>query len=183
MNSLSTDYLGSGLVISRLSGGRWSAPSAISCFGLSWGAVFGMEVTDHIIVLNTDAAVAAFTSSTGQLTLGAGLAIAVGPVGRSGSADVHFAETAVAPAYSYSQTRGFYAGVSLDGAVVLTRNEVNFQFYARPVTAEDILGGAVPPPRAADVLYNALNEALGAAPDVQHAIYQQSVSTPSSLPT
>ena len=73
--------IGTGLVISRLPDGRWSAPSAIGAFGLSWGALIGAEVTDYVIILNTDEAVQAF-SGAGQVSIGVGLDVAVGPVGR-----------------------------------------------------------------------------------------------------
>lgn len=75
---------GTGLVVSRLpesAGGGWSAPTAIASIGLSWGAVIGLDVTDYVIVLNTDEAVTAF-SGLGQITIGAGIEVAVGPVGR-----------------------------------------------------------------------------------------------------
>lgn len=172
-------------MISRLSplqGGGWSAPCAISTIGVSWGAVIGVELTDYVIVLNTEEAVAAFMSNTGQVTIGAGLEVAVGPIGRSGSADVHISDTAIAPAYSYSQSRGFYAGLSLDGSVIMTRNEVNFQFYATQVSPADLLTGRVPPPRAGEVLYNALSEVLQSLPNVQHAVKSTSSTDESITP-
>jgi lipid-binding SYLF domain-containing protein len=71
-------------VVARLpasEGGGWSAPTAIATVGLSWGAVIGLDVTDYVIILNTGEAVNAF-SGVGQLTIGAGIEVAVGPVGR-----------------------------------------------------------------------------------------------------
>jgi hypothetical protein len=89
---------------------------------------------------------------------------------RSGSADFHIAETGqMAPAFSYSHSRGLFAGLSLDGSLVMTRSEVNHCFYGRPVTAAELLGGQVPPPRAAAPLYDALEAAQAALPDVHHA--------------
>lgn len=73
--------LGTGLVISRLSDGRWSGPTAIGTFGVCWGALLGADLTDYVIVLNTTEAVEAF-SGTGQVSIGLGVDIAVGPVGR-----------------------------------------------------------------------------------------------------
>lgn len=76
--------IGTGLVVARLpesEGGGWSAPTAIATMGLSWGALIGLDVTDYVIVLNTPEAVAAF-SGLGQITIGAGIEVAVGPVGR-----------------------------------------------------------------------------------------------------
>jgi hypothetical protein len=60
---------------------RWSAPCAIATGGVGWGLVAGLDVTDYVIILNTVEAVRAF-SGAGQVTIGAGIDIAVGPVGR-----------------------------------------------------------------------------------------------------
>lgn len=166
--------IGTGLVISRLSSPstasndvRWSAPSAIGTIGVSCGLVLGVDVTDYVIILNTTEAVEAFCSS-GQVTLGGSVDIAVGPVGRSGSGDVHISANGLASAYSYSHSRGMFAGVSLDGAVIMPRPNVNSNFYGRTVTTADLLHGQVPPPRAAKPLYLALQEALSATPSVEH---------------
>lgn len=116
-------------------------------------------------------------SGQAQVTIGAELEVAVGLLGRSGSADVHIADThALAPAFSYSQSRGLYAGVSLDGSIIMTRSEVNHCFYGRPVDAAQLLSGDLPAPRAAEPLYSALREALAAMPDVAHRV-------PSSAPS
>jgi lipid-binding SYLF domain-containing protein len=73
--------IGTGLVIARMTDGSWSAPSAIGTFGLSWGALAGAEVTDYVVLLNTSEAVAAFAGE-GQLSIGVGIDVAVGPIGR-----------------------------------------------------------------------------------------------------
>ncbi|KAJ1423544.1 Ysc84 actin-binding domain-containing protein, partial [Ochromonadaceae sp. CCMP2298] len=147
--------IGTGLVMARLADGGWSAPSAIGTLGLSWGAIIGLDVTDYVLILNTDEAVEAF-SGAGQITIGVGMEVAVGPVGRSGSADYHISDTGAAPAFSYSQSRGLFAGLSLDGSVILARNDVNHRFYGRVVTPADLLSGRVAPPRNAAPLYDAL---------------------------
>lgn len=158
---------GTGLVISRLGDGRWSAPTAIGTYGLSWGAIIGMDITDCVVFLTTDEAVTAF-SGLGQLTIGAGVEVAIGPLGRGGSADVHLGDTGVAPAYSYSHSRGLFAGVSLDGSIIFARNDVNYRFYGREYTPSQILRGLVLPPRAAEPLYEAIREAYMAMPDPQY---------------
>ena len=89
-------------------------------------------------------------------------------MGRSGSADLHISDTGLAPAYSYSQSRGLFAGLSLEGSLVLARHEVNHRFYGRPVSPAELLYGDVPPPRAAGPLYQALADAEASLPDVQH---------------
>ena len=159
--------LGTGLVISRLSDGRWSAPTAIGTFGISWGALFGVELTDYVIILNTDEAIKAF-SGQGQVSIGVGIDVAVGPIGRSGTASVNLSDIGVAPAMSYSQSRGVFAGVSLDGSVIYSRSDVNHRFYGRKVSPDEILSGDVPPPRAAQTLYDALYEAIASLPNPKY---------------
>lgn len=53
--------MGTGLVVAKTEEGVWSAPSAIATLGVSWGALMGAEVTDFVLVLNTEAALEAFS--------------------------------------------------------------------------------------------------------------------------
>lgn len=62
--------------------------------------------------------------------------------------------------YSYSHSRGLYAGVSLEGAVVTCRGEMNSNFYGEQWTPEEILNGTVQHPRAAQCLYDAIDQAM-----------------------
>lgn len=166
--------VGTGLVIARLPNGHWSAPSAIGMMGLSWGAVIGVDVTDHVVILNSDEAVKAFSGNV-QLVLGAGLEIAVGLFGRSGAADVHIGDTGFGTTISYSHSKGVFAGATLDGSVIVCRSDVNQKFYGRSVSPSDLLTGVIPPPRAAASLYDMLSDAIAATPDVKHSL-------PSPLP-
>lgn len=147
---------GSGLVVARLDADRWSAPSAIGTGGMSWGALVGAQVSDHVFLLMTDAAVEILFSNNGSVQLGADVGVALGPLGRSLEADFGAAPGSVAPIYTYSLSKGFYAGISLDGKVIFTRHRVNEKFYGRQVGAREILQGAVPTPPAAQPLYEAL---------------------------
>ena len=54
--------------------------------------------------------------------------------------------------YSYSRTQGLFAGISLEGTVIGTRDEVNAAYYGGPVQAKDILSGKVQPPIRAQKL-------------------------------
>jgi hypothetical protein len=63
----------------------------------------------------------------------------------------------IAPIYTYSMSKGLYAGVSLDGKVIVTRPDVNEKFYGMSISAEEILAGVVPTPPAAQPLYEALH--------------------------
>ncbi|KAI9273533.1 hypothetical protein EDC94DRAFT_510779 [Helicostylum pulchrum] len=82
---------------------------------------------------------------------------AAGPIGRNAEASGSASLKHIAAIYSYSKTRGLFAGVSLEGSVVVTRGDANEKFYGQRVTAKQLLSGAIPPPPEADALYRALN--------------------------
>eukprot|EP00752_Nemacystus_decipiens_P007445 g6654.t1 len=162
--------VGTGLVVAKTDEGVWSAPSAIATVGMGWGALIGGEITDFVLVLNTDAALEAF-SGRGQVSIGAELSVAVGPVGRTGAGNVSVASQGVAHAYSYSHSRGLFAGLSLEGGVIVSRPDVNRKFYGRQISVRELLSGNVTPPPAARPLYEAL-ENRGSAADQQRLLSQ-----------
>ena len=101
---------GEGVVVARDANG-WSGPSFIGLGGAGWGLQIGAQLTDFIFVLNNDAAVRAF-SRDGNLKLGADVSAAAGPVGR----DLQAGVTPTAAVYTYSRSKGLFAGISLEGA-------------------------------------------------------------------
>jgi SH3 domain-containing YSC84-like protein 1 len=141
---------GTGLVVARTRKG-WSPPSAIGTGGAGFGFQIGAQVSEFVIVLNTNEAVRAFAAG-GNVQLGADLSVAAGPVGRSAEVGV----TPTAAVYTYSRSQGLFAGVSLEGTVVGTRNDTNAQFYGRPVNPLDILTGVVKAPQGAKRLQTVL---------------------------
>lgn len=149
---------GSGLVIARLPDGSWSAPSCIATGGLGWGLQIGADITDFVIVLNSEDAVKAF-SIGGNVTIGGNISAAAGPIGTGGSVQATLAHPA--PMFSYSKSKGLFAGLSLEGTVLIERKDANRDFYGSPVPARDILGGRVPPPEVASRLYEIIEAAEG----------------------
>ncbi|TFK40743.1 hypothetical protein BDQ12DRAFT_679946 [Crucibulum laeve] len=149
---------GSGLVIARLPDGSWSAPSCIATGGLGWGLQIGADITDFVIVLNSEDAVRAF-SLGGNVTIGGGISATAGPIGTGGSVQASLAHPA--PMFSYSKSKGLFAGMSLEGTVLIERKDANRDFYGSPVPAKDILGGRVPPPEVASRLYEIIEAAEG----------------------
>lgn len=151
---------GSGIVIARLKdeldySEGWSAPSAIGMAGLGGGFEIGMEVTDFVIILNSQAAVDAF-SKGGNLTLGGNFTIAVGPLGRNVEGDV--AVRSPAAIYTYSKTKGIFAGISIEGSALIERKDANRKFYGRDIRAYEILAGKVDPPEGCEALYRVMKE-------------------------
>ncbi len=142
---------GTGIVVAR-TGKGWSPPSAIGTGGAGFGLQIGAEVTEFVIVLNTESAVKAF-SQGGNVSLGAQLSVAAGPVGRTAEASV-MPQAAV---YTYSRSQGIFAGVSLQGTVIGSRDDTNAAYYGRPVTPSEILSGRVKTPKGARTLIKTLS--------------------------
>ncbi|GMH65421.1 hypothetical protein TrVE_jg3571 [Triparma verrucosa] len=153
--------VGTGLVLSRQPDGGWSAPSAIGTVGIGWGAQIGGDITSYLIILNSVSAVNSF-SGNGQVTLGTEFDVAVGPIGRGmeGKVGTGGGEW-VAPAYSYAHSKGLFAGISIEGSIITCRHDINSKFYGKPVEPNVLLNGGMNRPRAAKILYDALDEALG----------------------
>lgn len=141
---------GTGVVVARTRNG-WSGPSAIGTGGAGFGFQIGAQVTEFVMILNTDAAVQAFSRDV-NVTLGGDISVAAGPIGRTAEAAI----TPVAAIYTYSRSQGLFAGVSLEGTMIGTRNDTNAEYYGRPVTPEEILSGKVPPPPGATRLVQVL---------------------------
>ncbi|KAJ7102318.1 hypothetical protein B0H15DRAFT_324987 [Mycena belliarum] len=152
---------GTGIVIARLADGSWSSPSAIGTAGLGFGGQLGAEMTDFLIVLNSRSAVKSFMAS-GSLTLGGNMSLALGPLGRNGEALGSLNTSGkVAAMYSYSKTRGLFGGLSVEGSVIVERQDANVQAYGSQVTAKLLLGGAIDPPPWAAPLIKTLDACTG----------------------
>lgn len=113
-------------------------------------------MTDFVFILNDAAAVRAF-SQQASLTLGGNVSIAAGPVGRNAEAAGAASLKGVAGVFAYSKTKGLFAGVSLEGSVLIERRDANEKLYNAKVTARQLLEGSIRPPPAADPLLNVLN--------------------------
>ena len=142
--------IGRGVVLARTSAG-WSGPSFVRTGGAGFGAQIGGEVTDYVLVLNTRAAVKAFAEKN-NVKLGGEVSAAAGPVGRTAAGDI----TIKAAVYTYSRSKGLFAGASLEGAVINTNEVSNEDYYGHAVTALTILNGKVAAPAGAARLIRAL---------------------------
>lgn len=96
-------------------------------------------------------------SQKGTLTLGGNVSIAAGPVGRNAEAAGAASMKGVAGVFSYSKTKGLFAGVSLEGSVLIERRDANEKLYNSRITASQLLEGGVRPPPAAEPLMRILN--------------------------
>lgn len=147
---------GSGLIVARLPDGTWSPPSGVMTAGAGTGGMIGADLTDFIFVLNSPEAVKTFASA-GTLQLGGNISLAAGPLGRAGEAGGAAGTSGVATVFSYSKSKGLYAGISLEGSVLLERKDANQKFYGRSISAKQILSGRIAAPRSVQPLFNILD--------------------------
>ena len=138
---------GRGVLLIREKRAGWSNPVFVSITGGSVGWQIGAQSTDVILVFKSMKSIDGIMK--GKFTLGADAAIAAGPVGRRAEAatDAQFK----AEIYSYSRSRGLFAGVSVEGAALQIDDEANADFYGKEeVRAEEVLQGSkIPSPPAA----------------------------------
>ncbi|HEY4339074.1 MAG TPA: lipid-binding SYLF domain-containing protein [Steroidobacteraceae bacterium] len=131
---------GNGVLVARDPSGHFSDPIFVNLTGGSFGFQWGVTSTDVILVFTTKRSIDRIAS--GQLTLGADASVAAGPVGRSASAGTD--PTLSSEVYSYSRSRGLFAGVALDGSALTIDNNANGRFYDKGVVnAYDIINGGV----------------------------------------
>jgi lipid-binding SYLF domain-containing protein len=149
---------GKGVVVAKNDDGTWTGPSFIGTGGAGFGFQIGAQVSEFVMVLNTPEAVQAFAKGT-NVSVGAQVSAAAGPVGRSMGAEV-MPQAAI---YTYSRAQGLFGGVSLDGTVVATREEANTEYYGKKVAAKAILVGDVKAPAGADALRADLAKVTAAA--------------------
>jgi len=145
---------GAGVVVARTQHG-WSGPSAIGTGGAGFGLQIGAQVTEFVMVLNTDAAVQAFSRNV-NVTLGGDISVAAGPIGRNAEIGI----MPVAAIYTYSRSQGLFAGISLEGTVIGTRNDANAEYYGHRVTPEEVLSGRIPSPPGATRLVQVLSRQM-----------------------
>jgi lipid-binding SYLF domain-containing protein len=118
---------GRGVLVVRGKGGAWSNPVFISLMSGSIGWQIGAESTDFVVVFKTHRSVEGIMK--GKYTLGADAAVAAGPVGRlaKASTDIELK----AEIYSYSRSRGLFAGISLEGSSLQVDDKGNAAYYAK----------------------------------------------------
>lgn len=138
---------GKGVLVVRREDNSWSNPGFITLTGGSFGFQIGAQSTDVILVFKTRKSIEGIAN--GRLTLGVDASIAAGPVGRQTGA--HTDITLSAEVYSYSRSRGLFAGIALEGAGVSMDRMANAAFYgSTSMTPEQIFAGSgnLAPPAA-----------------------------------
>jgi len=169
---------GHGVLVVRDKDGRFSSPTFITMTGGSFGWQWGVQSTDIMLVFTTRKGVEGITG--GKFTLGADASVAAGPVGRQASAstDTSFK----AEVYSYSRTRGVFAGLALDGTALTIDDDANELFYGKPdILASDIISGKIKSTDdSARRFMTAVNTGTGTVASATTTTAQAPVSAPSN---
>ena len=133
----------------------WSAPAFVSIGGGSWGLQIGVEGVDLVMLVMNDRGLQHLLSSKFELT-GEG-SVAAGPVGRHTSAGTDILlNTEV---LTYSRSKGVFAGLTLEGAVVEQDNDSTRAIYGQHMRFRSILSGKATTPASGDAFVRAVTEA------------------------
>jgi lipid-binding SYLF domain-containing protein len=142
---------GYGVLVVRNSDG-WSAPAFYMLAAASLGLQIGAEVKEVIFIINTEKGLDALLKN--QMKLGADASLALGPIGAGVEAS-----TTGNPAtdiIAFSKTQGVFGGAAFQGGVVSAKEDMNRDFYGRPLTTRQILSDAGLASPTADALRRAL---------------------------
>ncbi|HMH01863.1 MAG TPA: lipid-binding SYLF domain-containing protein [Terriglobales bacterium] len=145
---------GRGVATCRTSDG-WSAPAFVSVGGGSWGLQIGVEGVDLVMLVMNDQGFQHLLSSKFQLS-GEGSA-AAGPVGRHASAGTDWKMNT--QMLTYSRSKGLFAGITLEGAVVQQDDDSTKAMYGKNVKFRNILSGRVATPQSAEAFMRAVSDA------------------------
>ena len=130
---------GNGLVTCRNDDDNWGSPTVYSLSAGSIGIQAGIQSASYILLFLDPSAVDTLLS--GEITFGADISIAAGPVGAA-------ADSSEQPAVvSYVRTAGLFAGVNLEGVALTFTEDANTDIYGKNAGPEELLfeSDALPP--------------------------------------
>jgi len=135
----------------------WSAPAFFSLKGGSFGFQIGGQAADIVMLIMNDEGMNNLLES--KFKLGADASVAAGPVGRHADASTDWKMRA--QVLTYSRTRGVFAGISLNGAVITEHKDDTRDFYGRMVPFRTILRGNIASPKDAEIWHDTLTKYAG----------------------
>ena len=142
-------------VASCRTGHGWSAPAFVSVGGGSWGLQIGVEGVDLVMLVMNDQGFQHLLSSKFALT-GEG-SVAAGPVGRHASAGTDWKMNT--EVLTYSRSKGAFAGLTLEGAVVQQDDDSTRAIYGKNMRFRNILSGNVSTPESGEQFVKAVSDA------------------------
>lgn len=171
---------GRGVLVVKDEQGKWKPPVFITLTGGSFGWQAGVQSADVVLVFRSQRSLDGLMR--GKLTLGADAAVAAGPVGRQAAAATD--ATLSSEIYSYSRSRGLFAGVALDGSAVQTDAAWNMAYYhGTGITpGGTAYGDTVRLPASAERLLSLIS-AYATTAAAQNAVAADNMISPAANPT
>jgi lipid-binding SYLF domain-containing protein len=130
--------LGTGILMAKDKAGKWSPPSALGLTGVGWGFIVGASTKDLMVFLFDEQTIDAMAGEIG-LKVGGQAELTVGPWGRTVDANLNISNGGIGSTFTVAYTKGFFGGVSIEGAVLGTRKAVNETFYNSTASSKEIL--------------------------------------------
>ena len=112
---------------------EWYGPVFIELKTASVGLQIGVQEVSLVLAVMDDKGMNVFKGT--DFEIGADLSIAPGPLGNSLQVDVDFNDSI----YTYSYSKGIYAGFALKGSMIHADVGTNKKFYGERITCRDIL--------------------------------------------
>lgn len=125
---------GKGIAMVKLENGQWSDPVFVTLTGGSFGLQIGVQSVDLVLVFRHKGVLAKVKN--GDFTIGGDISAAAGPVGRSTTASTDY--KLEAEVYSYSRSRGLFAGISINGSDLAIDKKANAAYYGNDITSQQL---------------------------------------------
>ncbi len=125
---------GKGVAMVKLANGKWSDPVFVTLTGGSVGFQIGVQSVDLVLVFRHKNVLTDIKK--GNFTIGGDISAAAGPVNRNKSATTDY--KLEAEIYSYSRSRGLFAGISLNGSGLNIDNNADSNFYGNEDSSKEI---------------------------------------------
>jgi lipid-binding SYLF domain-containing protein len=120
----------------------WSAPAPFTIAGGDWGLQIGGEAIDLVMLIMNEKGMRNLLNA--KFKIGADASAAAGPIGRQAEAATDWKMKS--EVLTYSRSRGVFAGVTLNGAVIKQDNDETRVLYAKMIPFSEILTGKAPVP-------------------------------------
>ena len=125
---------GRGIAMIKNADGTWSDPAFITLTGGSIGFQIGVQSVDLILIFKSDETLKKI--GDGSFTLGGDASVTAGPLGRNSSASTD--AKLDAEIYSYSKSKGLFAGISISGSVIDLDKKAIKSFYSEDIGTDII---------------------------------------------
>lgn len=149
---------GRGIATCRTTRG-WSAPAPFTIAGGDWGLQIGGEAIDLVMLIMNEKGMRNLLSS--KFKIGADASASAGPVGRTAAADTDW--KLKSEVLTYSRSRGIFAGVTLNGAVIKQDDDETRVLYGKMVPFPDILTGKAAIPEGTEKFVATVRKYTGEA--------------------